>query len=923
VAPDGGIADRPGYFEQVLDRLEAAGRRSPVVLLLDDLHWADRSTRDLLGFLLANLAGGPGPLVVTAVRSEALVPGHPVGPLLAELRRSRRAHFLALDRLGKADVAAQMATILGARPEAELLDEIWRRSEGNPFFVEELLAAARAGRPLTAGLAPILSARLDALSPIARSAAGAVAAAVGPVPHRILAEVSGLAEPALLAGLRECVDHRVLEADGGAGTYAFRHSLLRESAYARLLPGEATLLHAAYGRVLSAALDTTSAAAGTGPTGMPAGTGRSVAVPPVGAPAGVAHLAAVAWHLYAAGDAERALPAALAAAEAAEAAAGYAEAQVQYERALELTGRLPADAGGGSDRTGLAERAAEAALLAGDPARAVELVELAAAGARAVDASRLQLALGRARWAAGDSAGSLEAYDQAIRRLTDPETGEGVRARAAAGEARMLTGRYGESRRLAEEALVLARRLDLPFEEAEILGTLGVDLALLGDADQAVAALDEAVETAEKGGRPRLLARAVLNRAEVLSGPLNRLDEAAAVAAAGLDRLRSLGLGRSYAAALAATLANTLFRAGRWRDADPVIDAALADRPTGAAAVELLLARARLAVGRGDFAAAHADLERVDHRWTQAVAPRYRVPLLTLTAGLALWEGRLDDARDAVARALALVAGSDDVWLVAPVLWHGLRSEGDRADRARALGDRGEAEAAAGAAARLVGRAEALQRGAAPAVRPVVAAYEALCRAEAIRAAGTGVGRSGPAGRGEAGSGAAEWAAAAEQWAALGQPYPSAYARFREAEAVLAGHARSARAATALRAAHEVAVRIGAEPFRREIEALGRRARLALARPDEEPSADAATAPSDRTASRSPAAARPLDGLTPRELDVLLLLADGRSNKEVAAALFISEKTASVHVSHILAKLGVRSRVQAVAVAHRVGVVGR
>ncbi|MDQ1491388.1 MAG: hypothetical protein QOJ23_3902, partial [Actinomycetota bacterium] len=787
------------------------------------------------------------------------------------------------------------------------------------------------------------------LSFAGRAAAGAVATAVGPVPHRILAQVSGLAEPALLAGLRECVDHHILVADGAAGTYAFRHSLLRESAYASLLPGEATRLHAAYGRVLSAALATTSPAAGPGPTGMPAGTGRSVAVPPVGAPAGVAHLAAVAWHLYAAGDAERALPAALAAAEAAEAASGYAEAQVQYERALELTRRLPADAlgaarreaggaarpatepgdpGAGWDRTGLAERAAEAALLAGDPARAVELVEMAAAGAGAADASRLQLALGRARWAAGDTAGSLEAYDQAIRRLTDPETGEGVRARAAAAEARMLAGRYGESRRLAEEALVLARRLGLPLEEAEILGTLGVDLALLGDADQAVAALGEAVETAEKGGRPRLLARAILNRAEVLSGPLNRLDEAAVVAAAGLDRLRALGLDRSYAAALAATLANTLFRAGRWRDADPVIDAALADRPTGAAAVELLLARARLAVGRGDFAAAHADLERVDHRWTQAVAPRYRAPLLTLTAGLALWEGRLDDARDAVARALTLVAGSDDVWLVAPVLWHGLRSEGDRADRARALGDRGEAEAAAGAAARLVGRAEALQRGAAPAVRPVVAAYEALCRAEAIRAAGTGVGRSaaagsGEAGRGEAGSGAAEWAAAAEQWAALGQPYPSAYARFREAEAVLAGHARSARAATALRAAHEVAVRIGAEPFRREIEALGRRARLALPQPDEEPSADAAAAPSDRTVFRSPAGAGPLDGLTPRELDVLLLLADGRSNKEVAAALFISPKTASVHVSHILAKLGVRSRVQAVAVAHRVGVVGR
>ncbi|HEV7862485.1 MAG TPA: AAA family ATPase, partial [Acidimicrobiia bacterium] len=224
-----GGGDRAGFFERVLDRLEAAGRRSPVVLLLDDLHWADRSTRDLLGFLLANLAGGPGPLVVATVRSEALVPGHPLVALLAELRRSRRAEFLSLERLGKGDVAA-LCAILGEAPDPELLDEIWLRSEGNPFFVEELLASAHcvpltpalsgghpsspAGRDLTSTLQPILSARLGALSSEARAAAGAVAAAVGPVPHRLLARVAGLADPALLAGLRECVDHHVLVADG-------------------------------------------------------------------------------------------------------------------------------------------------------------------------------------------------------------------------------------------------------------------------------------------------------------------------------------------------------------------------------------------------------------------------------------------------------------------------------------------------------------------------------------------------------------------------------------------------------------------------------------------------------------------------------------------------------------------------------------
>src|SRR5581483_7950332 len=269
------------------------------------------------------------------------------------------------------------------------------------------------------------------------------------------------------------------------------------------------------------------------------------------------------------------------------------------------------------DWVALAERAAEAAQLGGDPARAVVLLRMALAAAGPERQPRLRLGLGGALWAAGDSAGALRAYDEALDRLADPDSPEAVRAAAAAAEARMLAGRYRDSRGLAEDALPRARRLGLALEEAGLLGTLGVDLALLGDAEPAVAALDAAVTAAEQAGRPRLLARAMLNRVEVLSGPLNRLSEAAAVAADGLPRLRRLGLGRSYAATHSAALANTLFRLGRWAEADAVIAAALADRPTGAAAVELLLARARLAVGRGDFPAAHADLEQVDRRFTQ------------------------------------------------------------------------------------------------------------------------------------------------------------------------------------------------------------------------------------------------------------------------------------------------------------------
>jgi DNA-binding NarL/FixJ family response regulator len=189
----------------------------------------------------------------------------------------------------------------------------------------------------------------------------------------------------------------------------------------------------------------------------------------------------------------------------------------------------------------------------------------------------------------------------------------------------------------------------------------------------------------------------------------------------------------------------------------------------------------------------------------------------------------------------------------------------------------------------------------------VVAAYETLCRAEERRAAGAPDPEA--------------WADAAERWAALDQPYPSAYARFREAEAVLAGQARSARATQALRDAHDVAVRLGAGPLRREIEALAGRARLVLARPvPEAPANGGPDHPNSATGPGPKPRPSPLDALTARELDVMALMAEGRTNREIAAALYISEKTASVHVSHILAKLGVRSRVQAVAVAHQVGV---
>ncbi len=867
--------ERSRFFELVLGMAERLAAHSTVVLVIEDLHWSDQSTRDLLKFILANTIEDRI-LVVGTSRDDGLTPGHPVLPLLAELRR-RRIPFLELPPFDDTELTALVRGILGSDPDPELMATICARADGNPFFAEELLAASQQGQAvgLTPTVRQILEARLASLSGPARNVARFVAAATGPVGHPMLEAVTGAAE--LLAALRECVHAGVLVVDRSAN-YWFRHNLVREVVYGDLLPGESARIHAAYGEVLDRR-------------------------PELGDDSTTE---ARAHHWFAAGDRPRALGAAVDAARAAERAHGHSDAHRFWERAAGLWNHVPnAAERSGLDRRALVERAAVAAHLAGDHRRAVALVEPETTGGQN-GAPRLHQALGRYLWAAGDSVRALAAYDRAVGLLGDLENPEAVTVLAAHAEALMQAGRYRQSRRQAESALAIARRLGLAGEEAAILGTLGFDLAFLGDAASGVPALEGACAVAGDAGSPEQLARAYLKLAELLSGPLNRLTDAVRVTEEGAVRARALGLGRSYGACLQAVGATTLFRLGRWRDAAPLLSAALATKPTGAAAIEVHLARARLAAGRGDLDTALADVEVVECHFTRATAPRFQAPLLTLQAGLALWQGQPGEARRAVARGLALVAGSEDVWLVAPLLWHGLRAEGDRAEHARALGDGQEAEEAGATAADLLDEARRLSQrsmGVALPVRDVVAAYRGLCEAEFERVAGTAESEA--------------WAGAAARWNELDHPYPAAYATWREAEALLARRHRSARATEALRSAHAVAVDLGAEPFRHQIEALARRARISLAAPG--PPDVPPVAPSDATGRGG--ARSPLATLTKRELQVLHLVAEGRTNRQVAAGLFISEKTASLHVSHILAKLGVTSRGQASALAHRLGLV--
>ena len=255
--PDGRTAgdglDQLQVFDAVRAVLVGLAERSPVVLVLEDLHWADRASRDLVAFLARTLRAGRVTLVVS-YRSDELHRRHPLRPLLAELVRLPGVERLELAPFSRAELAEHLEAIAGAPLPADQVEGIYARSEGNPFYAEQLLAAgagdADVGLPAT--LADVLLARVQGLSEPAQQVLRVAAVAGRRVPHRLLAEVAGRPEAELEQGLREAIGAGVLVTDSATGSYAFRHALLQEAVYGDLLPGEQVRLHAAYARLLAA-----------------------------------------------------------------------------------------------------------------------------------------------------------------------------------------------------------------------------------------------------------------------------------------------------------------------------------------------------------------------------------------------------------------------------------------------------------------------------------------------------------------------------------------------------------------------------------------------------------------------------------------------------------------------------------------------
>ncbi len=865
-------------FEAVLGLLERLAGRSPTVLVVEDVHWADRSTLDLLTFLVHNLQAGALLLVLT-YRSDELHRRHPLRPLLAGLDRSGRAERLEVDRFGRADLADLLAGILGAAPDAGLLERIYGRSQGNAFFAEELLAAGRQddGRGLPPRLENVVLTRIQVLPDDAQAVLRVAAAACCRIEHGLLVAVAGLPEAELLGALRAAVAHQVLIPDPATETYAFRHALTQEALHAELLPGERVRLHAAFARALSDHPDL------VGPN--QAGTA-----------------ARLAYHWVKAHDPVRALPAAVQAGLQSQAVFAFADAQQHFETALELWDQVP-DA---ADRAALSRamvlrHAAESAFAAGDPVRAIALTRAALAhidpDGDPVQAGLLHGRLGSYLHATGGQ-GAMAEYEQAAALVpAAPPSAERAGVLAELGEALMIQARHRDSRALCEEAIAIADQVGAAVEEGHARRALGVDLAFLGDLDGGIEQLRQACRIAATVGKADDVARALTALSGVLE-VFGRLEEATTVALEGAEAAGRQGLARWHGPFLAASAARSLLALGRWDQAEATLRQALGRLAPELAATHVYLHTicAQLDLGRGLAASAAAHLAVAHDAFAQTVTQAWLAgPLFARTAELALLEGRLADASTAVAGGLKLV-GSDSTF-AASLSTLGLRAAADRAELARARRADQEARAACAVgdalAAGLRARTSAGTADPAAAPPPRVEAEAVTGEAELARLQGR--------------NDAELWGSAARSWELLGEPHPAAYAHWRQAEALLLAGAARDHAEQALRSAHATAVRLGARPLRTEIEALARRGRLDLG--DDRPPP-------------VPGQPSPLDalGLTPREREVLALIAAGRTNRQVAEALFISPKTATAHVSSILGKLGAHTRVEAAAIAHRLGI---
>ncbi len=918
-------------LEGILGVLGRLGARRPVMLVLEDLHHADAGTRALATFL-AQVQRPHRVCFVASYQPDELTRSHPLTADVVAMTDARRpAERFRIEPLGRGELADLIQGIEGERPTGSALVLAAERSGGVPLIVEELLAARRelSGALLTGRFDDLVIARLALRSPECRRVMRLLAPAGRPLTIPELADVAaayeltadqrlpprssslprrgeGAIDADLTAGLTEGVEHGLIEL--GETGVDFRHELVGRAVVADLLPGQRYRHHLA----LAAGL--------------------------------VAHPTAAAWHWHEAHATPEVHEAAIAAAGRAEAVHSPGDALTALELALSSVGpngRGNAQPGAEpspgidaeTDPAPLQIRAAEAAFAAGRPSRASAYIETVMSS---LDERRDRTALGllherlgRYRRAAGDSDGAVAALERAVALVPDEPTVERATVLAALAQVKMLEGTFSDAERLAREAIRVAKACgaDGRAQLAHATTTLGVSLGWGDDPESGVALLLEARALAEEAADHDELFRVYANLTTVLD-LVGRREEAVKVAYEGIEATRRAGLEAVYGNFLRGNAADSLFLLGRWAESRALSATALEWSPAGVAFVVSVdsLAIVEIETRAGEYAGrllGQLLLELETVRDSQHGVPVYRA-----AASFALWRNDHADARRAAERGWQLVEGSEDWSLVAKMAATVAEVDAAAGADARARRDLAALANARSRAAQVVAEAEASAQasGVSSAIGSRREADAYLATAAAHR--GRLEGRDDPS----------SWAAVADCWHQLSNPYEVARARWREAEAILGtgeGRSSRAKARTPLQAAATIALGLAARPMLRELRELAGRAMIRLPEGIDELLAEDGLATAAPTAvGTTPsalvrgvvgeAAAPRADtfGLSRREHEVLALISEGRTNREIGERLFISQKTVGVHVGNILAKLGVSGRVEAAAVAIRLGLAG-
>ncbi|WP_456786823.1 helix-turn-helix transcriptional regulator [Cellulomonas sp. P5_C5] len=855
--PSGGAApddqsNRLQLFDGLVEVLGAVGRPGhPLLLVLEDLHWADASSRDVLRFLVSRLRD-QHLLVVASYRTDDLHRRHPWRPVATELSRHPRVERLDLSPFTD-DELREFTTALSGTPLTEsTLRRVIDRSEGNAYFAEELLEAGAEADELPWSLADVLRARLELLDPTVQRLARIASAAGRRVSEPLLrAAVAADGDAQLTApgamdtALREAVAHHVLV--GEDELIAFRHALLAEAVYADQLPGEQSSLHRAYLRVLR-----------DDPTLGPSSQ--------------------LASHALRAPDLPMALRASLDAAGQAHEVLAPAEELRHLEVVLRLWEAVPeVTATLGTDHIDVLVSAAAAASSAGQVDRAVQLARAAVEETASDVPRQAGLRTGLARYLLGVES-VHDALEQSSRALADlPDTATPARAWALATYARgaLNADLDAEAEASATRAVELAREVGAADAESDALTTLAV--LVVDDEKRAAELLRSALARAREACDYATELRTMYNLAS------NRyyagdLAGATQVTADGVERARALGMAWSVYGVELHMFTHLI----RYVSGDLT--------PTTIGAVPDELADTLIAVGLYG-AAARGDADTVERGY--ALEPRWsRDGLIALLAGgctidAHTWRGELDEA---IALALRLLehlwrAWSDyflgGIWLVALAL----SALADAAAQERLLGRDVSERLALGD--RLLERARTTaERGRPRGGRLGPEGRAWLARAHAEHSRLTGI------------NDVALWRATVAEFG-FGYRYEVARSRFRLAEALLESGDRDAARDEAGLALTD-ADAMGAVPLATAVRGLARRGRLDL--------------PGVRLGG--------VDVLTAREAEVLALVAQGLSNRQIGEKLFISAKTVSVHISNLLAKLGVSGRAEAVSVAHQRGLIG-